>query len=90
MHPVLLMYEQGEGGTASCLAYSFFKRDAWEETRDLDYYGGTTYDAKANYSFPHTLADIVMAAIGSGLTLQHQHTETKPPPGMTMVWHKPD
>jgi len=103
MHPVLLMYEPGEGKGASYLKYSYFRQEPWVEKNGLDYYTGTTYESKPNYAFPHTLSDIVMGAIGAGFTLRHfaeldfdislfcsdleQH-EAKPPLGMTMVWQK--
>lgn len=102
-HPVLLMYEEGEGGAPSFLKYSYFKDEPWEETTGLDYYGGTKYASKPHYSFQHTLADIMMAAIGEGFVLEHfaefgynisefcadlEHAEATPPMGMTMVWRK--
>lgn len=102
-HPVLLMYEESEGDAPSILKYSYFKADPWEETKGLDYYEGTQYTSKPHYSFQHTLADIMMAAIGAGLTLRHfaeldydisrfcadlEHAEAKPPLGMTMVWQR--
>lgn len=103
IHPVLLMYEEAEGDAPSFLAYSYFKEEPYVETRGLDYYGGTKYDGKPAYSFHHTLSEIVMAAIGAGLTLRHlaeldfnigelcadlEHAEANPPMGMTMVWQK--
>jgi len=87
------------------VVYSYFKEEPWVETGGLDYYGGTSYEAKPTYAFPHTLAKIVMAGIGAGLALRHfaeldydislfcadlEHVETKPPLGMTMVWQKMD
>ena len=102
-HPVLTMYEEGEGDSPSHLAYSYFKEDPWVETTGLDYYGGTRYESKPNYSFPHTLADIMMAAIEVGFDLRHfsefgynisehcadlEHAMARPPMGMTMVWQK--
>lgn len=103
MHPALIMYEQGEGGAPSYLANSYFREEPWVETGGLDYYGGTSYEAKFIYAFPHTLAKIVMAGIDAGLALRHfaeldydislfcadlEHVETKPPLGMTMVWQR--
>jgi 2-polyprenyl-3-methyl-5-hydroxy-6-metoxy-1,4-benzoquinol methylase len=103
LHPVLLMYEEGEGDAPSYLAYSYFKEEPYVETSGLDYYEGKKYDAKPAYSFHHTLSDIIMAAIGSGFNLRNfaelgfnigelcadlEHVEAKPPMGMTMVWQK--
>jgi ubiquinone/menaquinone biosynthesis C-methylase UbiE len=102
-HPVLLMYEEGEGDESSYLAYSYFKDEPWLETTGLDYYEGTKYESKPHYAFQHTLSDIVMAAIDRGFVLRHfaelgydishfcadlEHAEAKPPMGMTMVWQK--
>lgn len=102
-HPVLLMYEQGEDGAPSYLKHSYFKQEPWVETSGLDYYQGTKYPSKPNYSFQHTLADIMMAAVEVGFVLRHfaelgfnisnfcadlEHTQANPPMGMTMVWQK--
>ena len=103
MHPVLLMFEEGEGDSPSYLKYSYFKQEPWIEQTGLDYYSGSKYDSKPNYAFPHTLAEIVMSALESGLSLRHfaeldfdisrfcrdlEAAEVKPPLGMTMVWQK--
>ena len=102
-HPILIMYEEGEADEPSYLEYSYFKDDPWVENGGLDYYGKTRYESKTNYCFPHTLADIIMAAIDAGLALRHfaelgydiskfcadlEHAKAKPPMGMTMVWQK--
>ncbi|MDH3691735.1 MAG: class I SAM-dependent methyltransferase, partial [Gammaproteobacteria bacterium] len=70
-HPVLMMYEEGEGDAPSYLAYSYFHDEPWRETSGLDYYGRTKYESKPNYSFQHTLSDIFMAAIENGFVLKH-------------------
>jgi SAM-dependent methyltransferase len=103
IHPVLMMYEEGEGDDPSYLKYSYFKDDPWVETGGLDYYEGTEYESNPHYSFQHTLADIAMAAIEAGFALKHfaelghniaemcadlERAETRPPMGMTMVWQK--
>ena len=103
LHPVLMMYEEGEGDAPSYLAHSYFKEDPWVETSGIDYYEGTRYPSKTHYCFQHTLADIIMTAIDAGLVLEHfselgfnignfcadlEHAESKPPMGMTMVWRK--
>jgi ubiquinone/menaquinone biosynthesis C-methylase UbiE len=102
-HPVLMMYEEGEGGAPSYIKYSYFKEEPWAGTSGLDYYEGSKYQSKPNYSFQHTLADIVMAAIEVGFNLRHfseldfnisefcadlEHAKARPPMGMTMVWQK--
>ena len=102
-HPVLMMYEEGKGGAPSYTKYSYFKKEPWEETSGLDYYERSRYQSKPNYSFQHTLADIMMAAIEAGFMLRHfseldfniaefcadlEKAEANPPMGMTMVWQK--
>lgn len=102
-HPVLMMYEEGEGDDPSYLKYSYFKEDPWVETTGLDYYEGAKYESRPHYSFQHTLADTMMAAINTGFVLKHftefgyniaefcadlEHAQARPPMGMTMVWQK--
>ena len=102
-HPVLMMYEEGEGEASSYPAYSYFRTEPWKETKGLDYYSGIAYDSKPTYSFPHTLSEIMMAAIREGFVLRHfaefgydisgfcrdlENAEATPPMGMTMVWQK--
>lgn len=103
IHPVLLMYEEGEGEAPSYLAYSYFKEEPYVETSGLDYYEGKKYGAKPAYSFHHTLSEIMMAAMDAGLTLRHfveldynigelcpdlERAKANPPMGMTMVWER--
>ena len=103
IHPVLLMYDEGDGDQSSYLKYSYFNEEPWVETTGLDYYERSKYESKPHYSFQHTLADIMMAAIGQGFVLRHfaeleydisrfcadlEAAEAKPPMGMAMVWEK--
>jgi ubiquinone/menaquinone biosynthesis C-methylase UbiE len=103
IHPVLMMYEESRTGGPSYVAYSYFKKEPWKDTDGLDYYGGSTYDAKPAYSFQHTMSDILMAGIDNGLTLRHmveldfdisffcrdlEASEAMPPLGFTMVMRK--
>ena len=98
-----MMYEDGEGDDPSYLEYSYFKKDPWTETTGLDYHEGTEYESSPHYSFQHTLADIMMAAIGEGFVLRHfaelgfnisefcvdlEDAKARPPMGMTLVWQK--
>ena len=41
------------------------------ETGGLDYFGGETYDAKPVMSFSHKMSDIIMAALGNDLIVEH-------------------
>lgn len=69
----------------------------------MGYLTGVKYESKPHYSFQHTLADIVMGAIQTGLTLRHfaefgydisnfcgdlEHAKATPPMGMTLVWQE--
>jgi hypothetical protein len=98
-----MMYEEGEEDEPSYLEYSYFKEDPWVETTGLDYYEGRKYESSPHYSFQHTLADTMMAAINTGFVLRHftefgyniaefcadlEHAQARPPMGMTMVWQK--
>ena len=104
MHPVLLMYEPNPDTGISTVEYSYFGGQCWKETRGLDYYGGTEYESKPNYSFMHRLDEILMAGIDSGLGLAYfkeldydislfcrdlEHRDVKPPLGFVMVMEKP-
>jgi len=100
MHPVLFMYEENPESGASSIQYSYFDKKIWEETSGLDYYSGEEYDSRPNYSFMHRLDEILMAGIGSGLSLLSfkeldydislfcadlEQSPTKPPLGFVMV-----
>ncbi len=101
-HPVLNMYDDGDG-ESSKLRYSYFRKDPWVGHGDLDYFEYSKYGESPNYFFHHSLSQIVMAAINEGFVLQHfdeldfditgdcadlQHSDIRPPMGMTMVWQK--
>ncbi len=68
IHPILDMYEEG---SPSYIAYSYFNTEPFKDTDGLDYFSYGKYDAKENYSFPHTLSDIFMSAIANNLQLEH-------------------
>ena len=102
-HPVLYMYEDDENGENSQLRHSYFKKDPWIGKDDLDYFEFSSYGDSLNYFFPHTLSEIMMAAIEQGFNLKHfveldfditgdcadlQYSEIRPPMGMTLLWEK--
>jgi 2-polyprenyl-3-methyl-5-hydroxy-6-metoxy-1,4-benzoquinol methylase len=102
LHPVIWMYEEGE---PSFLKYSYFETEPVRDTGGLDYFTHEKYDARENYSFQHTLADIFMAAIASRLQLEHvrelgynvgnycadlESAEANPPLAINCVWRKLD
>ena len=100
LHPILNMYEEGE---PSYLDGSYFRSEPFVESDGLDYFSYKKYDGKENYSFPHTLSDILTAAIDSDLRLEHikelpynvgnfcadlEFVENNPPLGINFAWRK--
>lgn len=100
IHPILDMYEEGN---PSYIGYSYFKTEPFIDTHGLDYFSHQKYDAKENYSFPHSLSDIFMSAIASNLQLEHvkelsynvgnfcadlELSEKNPPLGINISWRK--
>lgn len=53
------------------VVYSYFKTDPFVDNNGLDYIGGTAYEAKTTYAFPHTLGEIFAALLDNGLALRH-------------------
>ena len=103
MHPVLMMYEEGDSHNASYLNSSYFKQGPWKEESGLDYYEGRQYKSSPHYSFQHTLSEIMQAAMQQGFVLRQfdelgydistfcadlENAEALPPMGMTMTWQK--
>lgn len=75
MHPFTYMlgWEGEEGYEASDpnkIVYSYFKKDPWIDSSGLDYYGGTSYDAKKNISFPRKMSDIFMSIISAEMSIE--------------------
>lgn len=100
IHPILNMYEEGN---PSYINYSYFNTEPFIDSDGLDYFSYEKYDAKENYSFPHSLSDIFMSAIASNLRLEHvkelsynvgnfcadlEFTENNPPLGINLSWQK--
>ena len=48
--------------------YSYFQKHPFAEA-GLDYYGGEEYDAATNYSYQHTIGDIINASIAAGFEI---------------------
>ena len=79
VHPFLDMLAlPGEGAYDAehelRIVYSYFKSDPFIDTNGLDYVGGTQYDAKPTYAFPHTVSAILTALLNNRLAL-HEFTE---------------
>ncbi len=100
LHPILNMYEEGE---PSYLDESYFRTEPFVESDGLDYFSYQKYDGKENYTFPHSLSDILMAAISNNLQLVHikelpynvgnfcadlEHADHNPSLGINLAWRK--
>ncbi len=100
IHPILSMYIEGE---PSHIGASYFDKTPYEDESGLDYFNATTYKAKKNFWFNHSLSEILMSAIKAGLYLGHieelaknignycadlEQAEYNPPLGFTAVWNK--
>ncbi len=100
LHPILGMYE---AGTPSRLDYSYFNTEPFVDSDGLDYFTHKKYDAIENYSFHHAMAEVLMAAIGGGLQLEHvkelsynignfcadlEFVDNNPPLGINFAWRK--
>jgi ubiquinone/menaquinone biosynthesis C-methylase UbiE len=103
MHPVLMMYEPDPNGGPSRVQHSYFRTEPFVETAGLDYFGHEAYDSAPNYSFTHTLSDLVNAGVEAGLELAFmdevgrdisnfcsdlETAEARPPLGLYMLWRK--
>jgi SAM-dependent methyltransferase len=76
MHPVLWMFEGEECRERFVVRHPYFDAKPFVE-HGLDYYGRTAYDARPNYSFQHTLGEILTCCLEVGLALaafeEHGH-----------------
>jgi len=70
-HPILDMIEPAEKSAPVVWELSYFTKEPYVETHGLDYYSGETYDAKPVMSFSHTMAEIIMAGVSSGMGVEH-------------------
>ncbi len=70
-HPILDMVEPADASSSVDWDYSYFNKEPFVETTGLDYFGGTTYEARPATSFPHTMAEIIMAGVSNGLAVEH-------------------
>ncbi|NKB63219.1 MAG: methyltransferase domain-containing protein [Gammaproteobacteria bacterium] len=100
IHPILGMYEEGN---PSFLNFSYFNDEPFRDTNGLDYFNYEKYDARENFSFHHSLTDILMSAIANRLTLEHvkelhynvgnfcadlEFIDNNPPLGINLAWRK--
>ena len=70
-HSILVMFEPGQANDPVNWELSYFREEAYIDESGLDYYGGESYEATPNASFSHTMSDIVMGGVNSGLTLEY-------------------
>ena len=100
LHPILGMYEEG---SPSYIDASYFNTEPYIDSNGLDYFTYEKYDAKENYSFHHSVSDILMAAVSSHLQLTHikelpynvgnfcadlEFVDNNPPLGINFAWQK--
>ncbi|MEX2236720.1 MAG: class I SAM-dependent methyltransferase [Dehalococcoidia bacterium] len=69
MHPILDMFESGEGTESLKLYYSYFRTEPYVDDDGLDYLTNTTYESAKSYWFHHKLSDIIGAVLKNGMTL---------------------
>ncbi|CEH28919.1 hypothetical protein AM501_26975 [Aneurinibacillus migulanus] len=73
MHPFLNMFAvEGETEFEEPLkvAFSYYKNDPWVSYKGIDYIGGTAYKSKPNYSFSHTLSNLLNSIMQSGIHIK--------------------
>ena len=100
LHPILGMYEEG---SPSYIDASYFNTEPYIDSNGLDYFTYEKYDAKENYSFHHSLDDILMTALQNRLLLTYikelpynvgnfcadlEFVENNPPLGINLAWQK--
>ncbi|HEY9079653.1 class I SAM-dependent methyltransferase [Magnetovibrio sp.] len=68
-HPIMDMVEPGAAGDPVAWNYPYFRQGPRVYTEGLDYFGGTTYEAKPVYEIQHTLSAVIMAGVKAGLGL---------------------
>ena len=70
-HPILDMIEPGKADDPVSWDYSYFRREPFVDCDGLDYYGGDGYQSKPLTSFHHGLAEVIMAGLACGLSVEH-------------------
>ncbi|NQV45227.1 MAG: class I SAM-dependent methyltransferase [Rhodospirillales bacterium] len=70
-HPILEMMKPGDPDDPVEFELSYFDKNPYVETGGLDYYSGETYDAKPATSFLHTMAEVIMAGLQTGMAVEH-------------------
>lgn len=70
-HPVLDMIKPAATDDPVVWECSYFSKEPYVGTGGLDYYGGGKYESKPLYSFSHTMAEIIMAGVNTGMAVEH-------------------
>lgn len=70
-HPIVEMMLPGGPDDPVEFELSYFDKSPYVETGGLDYYSGATYDAKPATSFLHTMSEVIMAGIHTGMGVEH-------------------
>lgn len=71
-HPITTMFklDRDRTGGMSEMVYSYFDDSPRLHESGLDYQGGTVYQGKPVYKFPHKLSDIVTACLQAGFAIE--------------------
>ena len=70
-HPILDMIEPGKADDPVSWDHSYFRREPFVDRDGLDYYGGEAYESKPLTWFHHGLAEVIMAGLACGLSVEH-------------------
>ena len=70
-HPIIVMIKPSQEDEPIEWEISYFRSEPYVEIGGLDYYGGEDYDAKPASSFSHKMSDIIMAAVKTGVVIEH-------------------
>ncbi len=81
-HPALLALDDERDDDAMIVAYRYFANGEPQTfENDASYRGSATISSSRTYEWPHSLASVVNALIGAGLTIErldeHQHLDWK-------------
>ncbi len=49
--------------------FSCFREEPWVGEGGIDYVGGTTYNAHANFGFTHKISDVINPIVGNGMAI---------------------
>ncbi len=71
MHPFLNIFEVDDPeGVLPTVQLAYFDKGPHPDTKGLDYYGNTDYNAAVNYWYAHKLSDVIGAGLRHGLAIE--------------------